>query len=180
MLLDPKTVPKDLKYRIVMRLALIQMYHGLEWYVPTSYSQGNEFENPKHKRDRPSGVMLWYSPELVASYSWHLWLFTKQKITPRIFTGTSPVTGYYTTRRWDIWTGMPGWRQRVSSVVTMELAILHPRSSSLMAITATSMKGPHIFSDPTTSPHLSSRQATPPTTSQVIMGPTWSWIDIKA
>ena len=38
-----------------MRLALIQMYHGLEWSVPTSSSQGNTFENPKHKRDRPSG-----------------------------------------------------------------------------------------------------------------------------
>ena len=38
----------------------------------------------------------------------------------------------------------------------------------------TLMIRPHIFSYPTISPYLSSRQATPPTTSQMIIGPTSS------
>ena len=163
------------RFGIVMILASIQMDHGSELSVHTSSSRGNTFGNPKHERDHPSGVLLWSSPELMASASCYLWFFIRQKITPRIFTGTSPVTGYSTTRRRDIWTGMAGWRQWVSSVGPVELSRSTPRSSYLAAMTATSMKGPHIFSDPTTSPHLSSRQATPPTTRQMITGPIWSW-----
>ena len=124
--------------------------------------------------------MIRYSPELMASASCHLWLLTRQKITPKIFTGTSPVTGYSTTLCWYIWTGMAGWRQWVSSVGPVEIAISTPRSYYLTAMTATWMIGPHILSDTTTSPHLSSRQATPTATSQIITVPTWSWRDITA
>ena len=53
--LDPKKYPKTSKksslvhprFGIVMRSALIQIDHGLEWYVPTSSSQGNVCRNPK-------------------------------------------------------------------------------------------------------------------------------------
>ena len=75
------------------------------------------------------------------SASYHLWLFTRQQITTNIFTGTFPVTDYSTTRRWDVWRGMAGWRQQVSSVGTVGLARSTHRSSSLTAMTATLMIG---------------------------------------
>ena len=156
------------------------MDHVSELSVHTSSSWGNEFGNTKQERDNPSGVMLWYSPELMASDSWHLWLFTRQKIKPRIFTGTSSVTGWYTTRRQDIWTGMDGWRQQVYSVEPLEIARSTPRYSSLISMPTNLIIGKHILYDPTTYPHLYSIQETPPMTSQMINGPTWSWIDITA
>ena len=116
----------------------------------------------------------------MASDSCHLWFFARQKITYRVFTGTSLVTGYSTTRRWYIWTGMAGWMQWVSLVGRVYLSRSSPNSSFLTAMKSTSVIGTHIFSNPTTSPHLSSMQATPPITSQMIMCPTWSLRDITA
>ena len=99
---------------------------------------------------------------------------------PMIFTRTSLVTGYSTVLRRDMWTGMAGWSQWVSSIGPVDLARCTPSSSSFTAMTATSMIGPEILCNPTTSSHISSRQATPPMTSQMIMGPTACWRDITA
>ena len=76
---------------------------------------------------------------------------------------------------WYIWIGVYGWSQWVSSVVTVYPVSSIHRSYSLTAMTATLMIGPHIFSDTTTSPHLSSRPETPPMTSQIIMVTTSIW-----
>ena len=139
-----------------------------------------EIDSRMVDRDPPSGVLVLFSPDLMNSASCHLWLFTRQQITPRIFAGTSPVAGYYTTHHRDIWTGMAGWRQWFSSVGPVGLSRSIHRSSYLMSMTSTSMISPHIFSDPTTSLHLFSRPETPPTTNPMIMGPTSSWRDITA
>ena len=109
-----KSSPVHPRFGIVIRLAMIQMDHSSELSIHTSSSQGNAFGTRKQERESPSGVLLWSSPEMMAGASCHLWLFTKKKITPRIFTETSPVTGYSTTRRWVIWTGMNGWMKAIS------------------------------------------------------------------
>ena len=75
---------------------------------------------------------------------------------------------------------MAGWRQWVSSVGPVELASSIHRSYSFTAMSSTSMIAPHIFSDTTTSTHLSLRPVNTPTTRQMIVGPTSSWRDITA
>ena len=56
-------------FGIVMRSASTQIDHDLEWYVPTTYSQGNVFGNAKQERDTPSGVLICYSSDLMSSVS---------------------------------------------------------------------------------------------------------------
>ena len=167
-------------FGIVMRSYLIQIDHGLEWSVPKSYSQGNVFVNPKQERDPLSSVLLWYSLDLMSSVSCNLRFLTRQKITPIVFNGTSPVPVYYTTRHQGIWIGVDGWKELVSSVVPMDLSSSTHGSYSLKSMPETYMIGPHIFLDPTISPHLSPSPATPPMTSPMIMVPTSSWRDIMA